>query len=93
MVKPEAVFIHIGTYPSETGARAGYGVVKDLHAAGAVATYDAAVATKDDASRRTARAFLGSVQQPGLSPLDELLAKDYVNHATIPDTVAGGVRA
>lgn len=51
MAKPDAVFIYIGTYPSEAGARADYGVVKDLHAAGAVGTYDAAVVTKDDAGK------------------------------------------
>jgi len=37
-----------GTYPSEAAARADYDVVKDLHAAGAVGTYDAGVVTKDD---------------------------------------------
>jgi uncharacterized membrane protein len=47
MAKPDAVFIYIGTYPSEAAARADYDVVKDLHAAGAVGTYDAAVVTKD----------------------------------------------
>ena len=41
MAKPDAVFIYIGTYPSEEAARADYDVVKDLHAAGAVGTYDA----------------------------------------------------
>ena len=51
MAKPEAVFIYIGTYPSEAAARDDYGVVKDLHAAGAVGTYDAAVVTKDDAGK------------------------------------------
>jgi len=51
MAKPDAVFIYIGTYPSEAGARADYGVVKDLHAAGAIGTYDAAVITKDDAGK------------------------------------------
>ena len=47
MAKPDAVFIFIGTYPSEGAARADYDIVKDLHAAGAVGTYDAAVVTKD----------------------------------------------
>jgi uncharacterized membrane protein len=47
MAKPEAVFIYVGTYPSEAAARADYDVVKDLHAAGAVGTYDASVVTKD----------------------------------------------
>jgi uncharacterized membrane protein len=51
MAKPDAVFIYIGTYPSEDAARADYGVVKDLHAAGAVGTYDASVVTKDDAGK------------------------------------------
>ena len=48
MAKPDAVFIYIGTYPSEASARADYDVIKDLHAAGAVGTYDASVVTKDD---------------------------------------------
>jgi uncharacterized membrane protein len=47
MAKPDAVFIFIGTYPSEGAARADYDIVKDLHKAGAVGTYDAAVVTKD----------------------------------------------
>ena len=46
MAKPEAVFIYIGTYPDEASTRADYDVVKDLHAVGAVGTYDAAVVAK-----------------------------------------------
>ena len=48
MATSNPVFIYIGTYPSEAAARADYDVVKDLHLAGAVGTYDAAVITKDD---------------------------------------------
>ena len=48
MAKPDAVFIYIGTYPTWAAAQADYDVVKDLHAAGAVGTYDAGVVTKDD---------------------------------------------
>jgi uncharacterized membrane protein len=48
MAKPEAVFIYVGTYPNEAGARDDYQVIRDLHSAGAVGTYDAAVVTKDD---------------------------------------------
>lgn len=51
MPKSEGVFIFIGTYASEVDARADYQVVKDLHAAGAVGTYDAAIVTKDDAGK------------------------------------------
>ena len=51
MAKPEAVFIYIGTYPDEAAARDDYGVIKDLHASGAVGTYDAAVVTKDDSGK------------------------------------------
>src|ERR1035441_1580765 len=51
MAKPDAVFIYIGTYPSEAAAQADYDIVKDLHAAGAVGTYDASVVTKDDAGK------------------------------------------
>ena len=47
MAKADAAFIYVGTYPSEDAAQADYDVVKDLHAAGAVGTYDAAVVTKD----------------------------------------------
>ncbi len=48
MAKSDAVFIYIGTYPTWTGAQDDYDVVKDLHAAGAIGTYDAAVVTKDE---------------------------------------------
>jgi uncharacterized membrane protein len=48
VAKPEAVFIYVGTYRDETQARDDYQVVKELHSAGAVGTYDAAVVTKDD---------------------------------------------
>ncbi len=51
MAKPDAVFIFIGTYPSAGAARADYDIVKDLHAVGAVGTYDAAVVTKDNAGK------------------------------------------
>ena len=48
MAKSDGVFVYIGTYPSEVVAQADYDVVKDLHALGAVGSYDAAVITKDD---------------------------------------------
>jgi uncharacterized membrane protein len=48
MKNPDGVFLYIGTYPNEVSARADYDVVKDLHAVGAVGTYDAAVVTKDE---------------------------------------------
>ena len=51
MSKTDGVFIFIGTYSSEVDARTDYDVVKDLHAMGAVGTYDAAVVTKDDAGK------------------------------------------
>jgi uncharacterized membrane protein len=47
MAQPDGMFLYIGTYPSEAAARSDYDVVKDLHTAGAVGTYDAAVVTKD----------------------------------------------
>ena len=47
MAKPESVFIYIGTYADEVAAPDDYQVIKDLHSAGAVGTYDAAVVTKD----------------------------------------------
>lgn len=48
MAKPETVFIYVGAYPDEAQARDDYQIVKELHSAGAVGTYDAAVVTKDD---------------------------------------------
>lgn len=51
MAKADGVFIFIGTYPDEASARYDYDLVKDLHAAGAVGTYDAAVITKDEAGK------------------------------------------
>jgi len=47
MAKTESIFIYIGTYPDKAGAQDDYQMVKDLHSAGAVGTYDAAVVTKD----------------------------------------------
>jgi uncharacterized membrane protein len=47
MAKADAVFLYLGTYPSEVASRSDYDVVKDLHAVGAVGSYDAAVVTKD----------------------------------------------
>lgn len=48
MAKPDGVFLFIGTYSDEDSAREDYDAVKDLHSAGAIGTYDAAVVTKDD---------------------------------------------
>ena len=47
MAKPESVFIYIGTYVDEAAAHDDYQIIKDLHSAGAVGTYVAAVVTKD----------------------------------------------
>jgi uncharacterized membrane protein len=46
VANPDGVFLYLGTYPDEVAARADYDVVKDLHAVGAIGTYDAAVVTK-----------------------------------------------
>ena len=51
MAKADGVFIYIGTYPNEGAARADYEGVKDLHALGAVGSYDAAVIRKDAAGK------------------------------------------
>jgi uncharacterized membrane protein len=51
MAKADGVFIYIGTYPSEQAARLDYESVKDLHALGAVGTYDAAVIHKDGSGK------------------------------------------
>ena len=47
MAKSDSVFVYIGTYPSEAAARADYNIIKDLHAAGGIGTYDASVVTKE----------------------------------------------
>ena len=47
MAKSDSVFVYIGTYPSEASARADCDLIKDLHAAGGIGTYDASVVTKD----------------------------------------------
>ena len=47
--KRHGVFLHRDRHhPDEASARADYEVVKDLHAVGAVGTYDAAVVRKDE---------------------------------------------
>jgi uncharacterized membrane protein len=51
MAKPDSVFLFIGTYPDEESARYDYDLVKDLHIAGAIGTYDAAVVTKDQSGK------------------------------------------
>jgi uncharacterized membrane protein len=51
MAAPDAVFIYIGTYPSEAAARRDYDVVKDFHAGDAAGTYDATVVTRDNAGK------------------------------------------
>src|SRR5271167_3035044 len=51
MANPDGVFLYLGTYPDELSARADYDLVKDLHAAGAVGTYDAAVISKDESGK------------------------------------------
>src|SRR5271155_971893 len=51
MAKADGVFMYIGTYPNEGAARADYEGVKDLHALGAVGSYDAAVIHKDAAGK------------------------------------------
>jgi uncharacterized membrane protein len=40
-------FIYVATYPSKMAAQADYEAVKNLHAAGLVGSYDAAIVTKD----------------------------------------------
>jgi uncharacterized membrane protein len=51
MAKDAGMFLYIGTYPSEATARVDYDLVKDLHAADVVGTYDAAVITKDSSGK------------------------------------------
>ncbi len=47
MATGNATFIYVAAYPDEMAARADYQAIKDLHAAGLVGSYDAAVVTKD----------------------------------------------
>jgi uncharacterized membrane protein len=51
MAKSDGVFVFIGTYPDEAAARFDYDVIKDLHSAAAVGTYDAAVVHKDETGK------------------------------------------
>ena len=44
----DPVFVYVAAYTDEADARADYEVLKELHAAGAIGTYDAALITKDD---------------------------------------------
>jgi uncharacterized membrane protein len=44
----EPVFLYIARYDHEANAREDYQLLVELHAAGVVGTYDAAVVTKDD---------------------------------------------
>jgi uncharacterized membrane protein len=45
------VYAYIGIYDEEADAQADYEAVKELHLAGLVGTYDAAVVTKDDMAK------------------------------------------
>ena len=49
------LFIFIGTYGAEEDARTDYDAVRELHSAGAVGSYDAALVTKDEDGRVHAR--------------------------------------
>ena len=44
----EPVFVYVAAYDDEADARDDYEVLKELHAAGVVGTYDAALVTKDE---------------------------------------------
>jgi uncharacterized membrane protein len=47
VAKADTTFIYVATYPDETAARDDYRAVRQLHSAGLVGGYDAAVVTKD----------------------------------------------
>jgi uncharacterized membrane protein len=51
MSKADGTFLYLATYPDETSAQADYQAVKQLHSAGIVGSYDAAVVTKDAAGK------------------------------------------
>jgi uncharacterized membrane protein len=44
----DPVFVYVAAYDSEADAREDYDVLRELHAAGVVGTYDAALVTKDE---------------------------------------------
>jgi uncharacterized membrane protein len=48
MAREDGVFLLVGEYASADDAKADYEIVKDLHAAGVIGGFDAAVITKDD---------------------------------------------
>ena len=47
MTKTNDTFLFVATYPDELAAQADYQAVKDLHAAGLIGSYDAAIVTRD----------------------------------------------
>ena len=47
----ETVFLYVGTYADEPTAHSDYQLVKELHAAKAVGSYDAVVVTRDNAGK------------------------------------------
>ena len=51
MANDDGMFLYIGTYPSESDARADYDIVKELHSSDVIGTYDAAVITKDESGK------------------------------------------
>jgi uncharacterized membrane protein len=51
VAKADGAFLYIGTYQNESSAREDYQIVKGLHSAGLVGSYDAAVVTKDAAGK------------------------------------------
>jgi uncharacterized membrane protein len=78
MSKPDGVFIFIGTYPDEASARGDYDIVKDLHAVGAIGTYDASVVTKDDKGKTHVNKDETSTRH-GESTLEEALETIELN--------------
>jgi hypothetical protein len=54
------VFVFLGSYANEDEAQADYDVVKELHRAGRLSSYDAALLTRDAFGR--AREALGEFQ-------------------------------
>jgi|SRR5215469_13166581 len=47
MAKADSTFLYLATYPNEDSAREDYKAVKQLHSAGLVGSYDAALVTRD----------------------------------------------
>ena len=92
----EPVFVYVAAYDEEDDARADYEVLKELHAAGVVGTYDAALITKDDEGKvhvhkREKPTQHGAWTGIGVGALVGILFPPAIIGSAIVGGVAGGV--